>query len=205
MIQLLAAKHLTGKVDEESILLPPPSREDASGEILLGTLVYREKRLYPVYLRRENFQKHIGIYSITGGGKTNVSQNILLQLLEKKIPFLVVDWKRSYRDLYTLKRTAVKKIETYTVGRKTASPFSWNPLRGPPGIHPKTWISVIAEILEKSHISGQGVADIFTEILDRKFEALGVYTGRYIHYDGIASEKNRSHCPYRIFLRQKGD
>ena len=42
-------------------------------------------------------------------------------------------------------------------------------------MHPKTWISVIAEALEKSHLSGPGVADIFIEIFDRKFEEFGFY------------------------------
>jgi hypothetical protein len=55
--------------------------------------------------------------------------------------------------------------------------FRWNPLRGPPGVHPKTWISAVAEALEKSHISGPGVADVLIEILDKKFADTGVYHG----------------------------
>ena len=61
-------------------------------------------------------------------------------------------------------------------------------LLGPPGVgksflaqalgHPKTWISVIAEALEKSHISGQGVADIFIELFDKQFESSGYYDGK---------------------------
>jgi uncharacterized protein DUF87 len=177
LIQILTAKHLNQTVDEAAVLLPPPSREAAAGEFMLGDIFYGRKKLYPLYLRRENFIKHIGIFSITGGGKTNVAQMLLLGLLDKAIPFLIVDWKRSYRALRTLPQNKVKNIQIFTVGRKTASAFQWNPLRGPPGVHPKTWISVIAEALEKSHVSGPGVADIFIEILDKKFEALGVYNG----------------------------
>jgi hypothetical protein len=55
--------------------------------------------------------------------------------------------------------------------------FRWNPLRGPPGVHPKTWISTVAEALEKSHISGPGVADILIDVLDKKFAAAGLYDG----------------------------
>jgi|ERR1043166_497429 DNA helicase HerA-like ATPase len=175
IIQVLATRHLDAKVDDESILLPPPSQEQASGEFFLGHVIYGKRDLYPLYLRRENFIKHVGIFSITGGGKTNVAQTLLLGLLGKEIPFLVVDWKRSYRALLTLKNEAVKKIQIYSVGRKTASAFNWNPLRGPPGVHPRTWISVVAEALEKSHISGQGSAHIFMELLDKQFERQGFY------------------------------
>ena len=36
----------------------------------------------------------------------------------------------------------------------------------------------MAEALEKSHISGPGVADIFIELLDKKFEEMGFYDGK---------------------------
>ena len=177
LIQMFGSKYLTPDVDEKPILLPPPSPKAASGEFLLGTILYGKKPMLPLYLTRENFIKHIGIFSITGGGKTNVAQGLLLGLLEKKIPFLVLDWKRSYRSLLTLKNEHVKDIQIFTVGRKTSSPFNWNPLRAPPNVHPKTWISVVAEALEKSHVSGPGAADIFIDILDKKFEEFKVYDG----------------------------
>lgn len=179
LIQMLAARFLTQSVSDEPILLPPPSREAAAGEFLLGMVVYGRTPLFPVYLRRENFIKHIGIFSITGGGKTNVAQLLVLGLLEKDVPFLVVDWKRSYRALYSLPDPKVRTIRIFSVGRKTGSPFHWNPLRGPPGVHPKTWISAVAEALERSHISGPGVADVFIDLFDKKFEEFGVYDGKH--------------------------
>jgi hypothetical protein len=181
-IQMFVARHLSASVNSESILLPPRSPEVAAGEFYLGTVHYGRKPLFPLFLRRENFIKHIGIHSITGGGKTNVAQMLLLGLLERDIPFIVLDWKRSYRALLSLPTPKVSKIQIYSVGRKTSSPFNWNPLRGPPGVHPKTWISVVAEALEKSHISGPGVADILIEILDKKFAEFGFYDGSPTKY-----------------------
>src|ERR1041384_7194852 len=178
LIQMLTAKHLSARVDDQAILLPPPTAEQATGEMLLGTIVYAGKPLYPLYLTRQNFIKHVGIFSITGGGKTNVAQLLMLGLLRHEVPFLVVDWKRSYRTLRTLPIPEVQKLIVYPVGRNTDTPFNWTPLRGPPGVHPKTWIAVVAEALEKSHLAGPGVADIFIELLDKQFEALGVYEGR---------------------------
>ena len=205
LIQMLGVRYLSMSVDDQSILLPPPSQATAAGEFLLGTIAYGPKRLHPLYLRRENFVKHIGIFSITGAGKTNVAQVLLLGLLDHQIPFLVVDWKRAYRALLTLPLPMVKNIRIYSVGRKTGSPFHWNPLRGPPGVHPKTWISVVAEALEKSHISGPGVADVFIELLDKKFEEFGIYdsTGKpYPNFFDAAEELNRVQFKGRRMLWQ---
>ncbi len=69
--QMIASQYLSSSVGEDPILLPPPSQDAASGEFLLGIIYYARKALYPVYLRRENFIKHIG-----GGGKTNVAQTL---------------------------------------------------------------------------------------------------------------------------------
>ena len=205
IIQLLATKKLTQTVDEQNILLPPPTEQDAKGEFLLGKIYYGNTALYPLYLNRENFIKQIGIFSITGGGKTNVGQILLLGLLKKNIPFLVIDWKRSYRALLSLNAPELKKISIYTVGRKTSSSFGWNPLRAPPGIHPKTWISVVAEALEKSHISGPGVADIFIGILDKKFEEFGFYNNtetKYPNFFDAVEELERTRLRGRRMLWQ---
>src|SRR5690349_1568453 len=145
LIQMCAAQYLSAAVDDGSILLPPPSRETAAGEFPLGHVVYGTRQLYPLGLERQNFIRQICILAITGAGKTNVAQLLLLGLLEKDIPFLVVDWKRSYRDIYSIAHPKVKAVQVFTVGRKTGSPFHWNPLRPPPGVHSKTWIAVIAE------------------------------------------------------------
>ena len=40
LIQMLAIQFLSGSVEEEPILLPPPSREAAFGEFFLGTIHY---------------------------------------------------------------------------------------------------------------------------------------------------------------------
>ena len=182
LINLLAMQYLSASVGDEPILLPPPSAEAAAGEFLLGTLSYGRAKLSPLYLRRENFIKHIGIFSITGGGKTNVAQLLLLGLLNKDVAWMVIDWKRSYHALRSAPVEKAKQIQVYSVGRKGHTPFNWNPLRGPPGVHPKTWISVVAEALEKSHLSGPGVADILIETLDKQFEDAGFYDGKVEQY-----------------------
>ena len=178
MIQALRLKHLNKTPEASEILLPPPTEQQAKGQFPLGTVHYQDTALFPLYLTKENFIKQIGIYSITGGGKTNVGQVLLLNLLKKHIPFMVIDWKRSYREMLTLEPKEISHVQVYTVGRKTGSEFNWNPLRPPPGVHPQTWIAVVAEALEKSHLSGPGVADIFTDLFDNEFEKQGFYTNQ---------------------------
>ncbi|MBX7255931.1 MAG: DUF87 domain-containing protein [Candidatus Hydrogenedentes bacterium] len=190
LIHMVAAQYLAADVDDRRILLPPPAVPAAGGEFPLGTVFYDKQSGIPLLLRRENFIKHIGIFSITGGGKTNVAQLLLLGLLQNSIPFLVIDWKRSYRALRAIKTANTEKLRVFSVGRKSASPFRWNPLRGPPGVHPKTWISVVAEALEKSHLSGPGVADILIEILDKKFQDTGVYQGIPDQYPNFFDAKD---------------
>ncbi len=134
LIKSFATKYISTSVDDEKILLPPPSREDAEREFYIGDVIYDGKKLLPLYLRREDLMKHVLIVGASGFGKTTVVYNLILELLKKSVPFLVVDFKRAFRNLRLLKNKRVKKIEVYTIGRKTASPFPFNPLRPPPGV-----------------------------------------------------------------------
>ncbi len=101
-IQMIALKYLPNDADDATILLAPPAPDAMSGDFPLGQVYYGHRPRGFLYLRPENFIKHIGIFSITGRGKTNVAQLLLLGLLQKEIPFLVVDWKRSYHALRSL-------------------------------------------------------------------------------------------------------
>jgi hypothetical protein len=170
-IQMIAEKVLKhGPLEDRIILLPPPSEEQANGDFILGNIIYRDKKLYPLCLKEEDFIKQIGIFSITGGGKTNVGMLLALQLLKKKIPFMAIDWKRQWRSILSLDDFPnIKDVQVYTIGRDIV-PFSWNPFRPPPNIDYKTWISVIAECLEKSHLGGLGVADFFIRIYEELFQ-----------------------------------
>ncbi len=64
LIQLMATRHLDTKVDDESILLPPPSQEDAAGEFFLGNILYGKKTLYPLLSAQgEFYQAHRHIFN----------------------------------------------------------------------------------------------------------------------------------------------
>lgn len=169
-IELIAEKVLKhGPLQERVVLLPPPSEENAEGTFLLGEAVYRDKSLFSVYLNKEDFIKQIGIFSITGGGKTNTGMLLALQLIKKKIPIMVIDWKRQWRSILSLAEPLdLKGIEVYTIGRDVI-PFLWNPFRPPPNVDYKSWLSVIVECLEKSHLGGLGVGDFIFRIYEKLF------------------------------------
>jgi len=170
-IQMIAEKVLKhGPLEDRVILLPPPSEQDAGGDFILGKVIYRDNKLFSLFLREEDFIKQIGIFSITGGGKTNTGMLLALQLLKKKIPFMVIDWKRQWRSMLSLKDfPEMSRIEVYTVGRDVM-PFLWNPFRAPPGVDYRTWLSVIVECLEKSHLGGLGVGDFIFRIYEDLFK-----------------------------------
>jgi hypothetical protein len=168
-IEIMAEKMLKKHALEgQVILLEPPSINDSSGLFLVGDVIYNNQSLHQLFLRPKDMIKQVGIFAVTGEGKTNLAFLLALQLLKSKIPFLVIDWKRSWRNLLSLQDQfpELKDVQVYTVGRDIA-PFLWNPFRPPPQASRELWVSTIAEVLEKSHISGPGVAYYFSRIYSK--------------------------------------
>lgn len=171
-IEIIAEKYLNQKpLDDNQVLLTPPSVKDASGKFLVGKVRYNHQTLHSLYLRPEDFIKQVGIFAITGEGKTNLAYLQALQLLKNKTPLMIIDWKRSWRNLLSLNLPELKDVKVFTIGRDTL-PFLWNPLRPPPGADKNLWISTVAEALEKSHLSGPGVAYHFNKIYSKLFRTL---------------------------------
>lgn len=173
MIRMMAVSYLDSQVDDRKVRLPPSDAVDTGGDLYLGDIRYPGRSPQRLSLKSGDLVKHTGIFATTGSGKTHVAYNLLRQFQKWKIPFLVIDWKRSYRNLRSL--PDLKQLMVYTVGRD-ASPFLWNPLRPPPNVHPQTWIQILSDVLEKTHVSGQGVADVLAELADAEFDAKGFYS-----------------------------
>lgn len=163
-IELFWLRYAGPSLDSKTIYLPPTSNISA-GVLPFGSVVYGEKEVGPLHLKLEDVNRHVGLFSITGGGKTNACK-ILLKSIVHHCPFLVIDWKRSYRDLGMLMDSSVQ-IES--IGQQGRENLQWNPLQPPPGIGYQTWMYIVAEVLEKSHLSGPGTADVLIEVFDRLF------------------------------------
>ncbi len=145
MLQILYLRSLNQRVDTEKILLSPPPREVCLGEYPIGMVLYNEKEFYPLGIREAEWIQHLAIFGRSGAGKTNTTCIIILNLLKKKKPFLIFDWKRNYRDiLERLEDSEKEDIFIFTVGRNI-SPMVFNPLIPPEGTQPTTWLKKFIE------------------------------------------------------------
>lgn len=101
IVPILTMKGLNESYDEDKINLVPPSQQQADGEYRIGNVEYADKGFYPFGLREDEWIQHLSIFGRSGSGKTNLVLGIIKSFLEKKKPFLIFDWKRNYRDMFT--------------------------------------------------------------------------------------------------------
>jgi hypothetical protein len=122
MIRMMAVSYLGSQVDDHKIRLPPSDAFDSGGDLYLGSIRYPGRSPEWLYLKTRDLVKHTGIFATTGSGKTHVAYNLLQQFVKRKVPFLVIDWKRSCRNLRSL--PGMKDILVYTIGRDVCLIFS---------------------------------------------------------------------------------
>lgn len=168
----LASKCL-GESYEKKLLLSVPESEAIDGEYKLAKVVYAGEEVCDFGLRESEWIRHIAVFGATGSGKTNCAYIILRELARKAKPFLVFDWKRSYRDLLSLDE--FEDTLVFTVGRDV-SPFYFNPLIPPEGTKPETWLKKLIEVMCHAYFLGEGVAYLLQKAIDRVYEQKGVYS-----------------------------
>ena len=178
ILRVLASRYLDENY-ERKVLLGVPPKDIIDGEYRLGKVVYGSKEYHPFGLREEEWIQHVGIFGRSGSGKTNTVFVILWNLLRKKKPFLIFDWKRNYRDLLSLEEG--KNIKVYTVGRNI-SPFYFNPLVPPENTNPKSWLKKLIEVMCHTYFLGEGVAYLLQKAIDSTYKNFGVYDGNSEKY-----------------------
>jgi energy-coupling factor transporter ATP-binding protein EcfA2 len=163
---------------EKGILLEPPRKESVQGEYSLAKVVYGEKELFDFGLREKDWPRHICVTGMSGSGKTTFALNILKNFISKDKPFLVFDWKKSFRPLLNID----KSLMVFSVGNpKISNLFKTNINRPPEGVSPKEWINVLCDLLVESFSASFGVHKILLETLDEAFEGWGVYRGSNLY------------------------
>lgn len=175
ILPILEAQSLNDNFDEK-IILVPPSKEDSKGDYPLGTIWHGEKPLHEFSLKGTEIQKHIGIFGISGSGKTNCVYGLINSLRNKKKPFLILDWKANYRQLLY-----DKNILLFTVGRDI-SPFYFNPLIPPKGVMPQAWIKALVDVISNAYFLGEGVQYLLQKTIDKLYMEFGVYDGKALKY-----------------------
>lgn len=188
LIYTLGAKHLNETFEKKKILLQPPP--ELKGEFKLGRIFYGDQPCGEFKLKENSLLSHIGIFGMTGAGKTNVVTLFILNLLRRKKNFLVFDWKRNYRDLLALPE--VKDLIVYTVGRDIV-PFYWNPLIPPPNTEPSTWLKQFIEVCQHALFLGHGVERILQKVLDSLYIDYGIYKGNPDSYPTLRDVEERLH------------
>lgn len=132
-------------------LLSLPSRKEAKGSIHLGTIIYEVEK-WEFGISRAELLRNMGIFGMSGSGKTNTAFHILKQLAEKKISFLFWDWKRTARHLIP---TIKNRVNIYTPGRRL-SPFPFNPFIVPPGLEPHVYVNQVVDVMADAYTLGDG-------------------------------------------------
>jgi len=142
------------------ILLSLPPENKAKGSINLGTVLY-DKEKWPLGLAYDEIIQNTAILGRSGAGKTNVTFHILSQLIEKKIPFVFMDWKRTVRHLIP---NFKDKLNIYTPGR-VLSKFPFNPFVVPPGIESKVYINQLVDVISQAFTLGDGSRSILRKVI----------------------------------------
>lgn len=173
LMSSLYQKHLN-KLLDKSVLLEPPQEYEIKGEYPLGKVSYANKELYGFGLREKDWPRHVCVTGMSGSGKTTFAINILRNFIDKGKPFLVFDWKKSFRPLMGIDN----EMMTFTVGNDAVSNlFKMNINRPPKGVNPKEWLNTLCDLLTESFSASFGVHKILLEVLDEAFEGWGVYNG----------------------------
>lgn len=173
ILQILYAHRFPNsfETNTESTLSPPPA-DRARGEYPIGQVTYADQPLYPFGLREDDWIKHVLIVGTSGSGKTNLCFQLLKNFLHKGKPFLVLDWKRNYRDI--ARQEYGQNVRIFTVGRDIA-PLRFNPLIPPPGTPAKVWLKKLIEIIAHATFVGEGVMYLLQKGLDETYRRFGLY------------------------------
>ena len=173
VLNALYQKHLNQLLDK-GVLLEPPRKEQIDGTYNLATVSYAKKKLFDFNLREQDWPRHVCITGMSGSGKTTFAFKIIEALNKHNKPYLIFDWKKSFRPLSAIDN----QIMTFTVGdEKVSNLFKTNVNRPPKGVAPKEWINVLSDLLTESFSASFGVHKVILETLDEAFKEWGIYNG----------------------------
>ncbi|MCD4771737.1 DUF87 domain-containing protein [archaeon] len=171
ILNTLYQKHLNQLLDK-SVLLEPPKEGQINGTYELATISYAQKKLFPFTLREQDWPRHICITGMSGSGKTTFAFKIIEALNAHKKPYLIFDWKKSFRSL----SAEDNAIITFTVGNeKVTNLFKTNINQPPKNVAPKEWINVLSDFLTEAFSASFGVHKVILETLDEAFKEWGIY------------------------------
>lgn len=173
VLNTLYQKHLNQLLDK-GVLLEPPRKEVIDGQYKLANVSYAGRKLFDFSLREKDWPRHVCVTGMSGSGKTTFAFKIIEALTAQKKPYLVFDWKKSFRPL----SANDSSIMTFTIGNDAVSNlFKTNINQPPKGVAPKEWINVLSDLLTEVFSASYGVHKVVLETLDEAFKEWGIYNG----------------------------
>ena len=173
-IHALYIKYVDQAVLKNQILLEPPVKQALNGEYPIGKVYYAGQTLQTFNLRESDWQRHVCITGMSGSGKTTLSYQIIKNFITNQKPFIIMDWKKSFRPLMLID----PDMMLFTIGNSTTSnSFKVNINKPPQGVPPKEWISIISDVIIESFSASHGTAKILAETMDKAFRDFKVYQG----------------------------
>jgi len=169
--QAMAAELLDESYIGRNILLEPPPRDKVKGEYPLGTVTYANKPMCPFGLLDSDLPQHVAILGRSGAGKTNVGYLLVWNLLRAGKPFIVLDWRGTYK--HFLGRPEGKEIMIFNLGDDKS--LSFNPLAPPPNLtknQAQAYLRDIVSVITTTYLPGhhllstRGVEYFFLKALD---------------------------------------
>lgn len=130
-------------------------------------------------ITRSALVKHAFVTGMSGSGKTTFSFDLLAQLVERDIPFIVLESgsKREYRALKCLKNSSDKRIRRlarelriFTPGNEAVCPLRFNPLEIPKGISRDEWIDALVACFKASMAMFEPLPVLLAESLEHVYE-----------------------------------
>jgi hypothetical protein len=124
----------------------------------------------------DSLTKHLFLTGMTGAGKTTSAFNLLVQLHQLGIPFLVVEpVKNEYRSL----ATTVRSLQVFTLGDEETAPFRLNIFEPPPGVKVQTHVEHLAAIWNSSFVMHAPLCYVVKDILAQTYRACGWNIAEY--------------------------
>lgn len=115
--------------------LPPENLTGSSADISLGRKMLGQEEISDYLISSNDLAKNFAILGPTGSGKTNLVNQLLIELNKKEIPFLVFDVKQDSRYM-------IDRISNLVVLK--AMQFRSNLLEPPPGVSHFDWLMEVA-------------------------------------------------------------
>jgi hypothetical protein len=130
-----------------------PHQNKREKDVQIGEVIHHGQGTgVPYGLSPDSLTRHAMVVGTTGAGKTNSLFNLLRQLTHRHVPWLVIEpAKTEYRTLLgTLELQG--RLQIFTLGDETISPFRLNPFEVKPGIAIQTHIDHLKAVFNASFV-----------------------------------------------------